>query len=148
MLRALIALTLCFPRGLRRKPAEPDELVRHEREERIAVTEVGTPRPIRARWWPRSRPRHRGHHVRRHPDGHRPDRDHGLLAAGASCLSSRAEGIATYEFRAAPPPEGAVPGPEPTRQIVAAAELSRGDLQGLRSITVIARTNRRTVERR
>jgi hypothetical protein len=31
---------------------------------------------------------------------------------------------------------------------VAAAELGRGDLQGLRSITVIARTNRRTVERR
>lgn len=58
------------------------------------------------------------------------------------------DGAATYEFRAAPPRPGAVSGPEPTRQIVAAATLSRGELAGLRSITVIARTNRRTVERR
>jgi hypothetical protein len=118
-----------------------------EREERIAVTEVATPtdpRPLVTEIT--------GLAIEVTTSG-------AILTATALTdatgywqpglvLVERAEGAATYEFRAAPPPAGATQGPEPTRVIVAAAELGRGDLQGLRSITVIARTNRRTVERR
>jgi hypothetical protein len=63
-------------------------------------------------------------------------------------LIEREDGTATYEFRAAPPPAGAVPGPEPTRVIVGRRGARSRRPAGLRSITVIARSNRRTVERR
>lgn len=54
----------------------------------------------------------------------------------------------TYEFRAQPPGEGRVAGPERTRVIVAAVDLGRRDLAGLRTITVRSRSNQRSVERR
>jgi hypothetical protein len=61
---------------------------------------------------------------------------------------SRSEGEIVYEFRASPPPPGAETGAEPTRRIVAAVALGRRDLAGLRSVTVVARENRRSVTRR
>ncbi len=59
-----------------------------------------------------------------------------------------ADGAATYEFRVAPPPEGAQTGPEPSRQIVTAIALSRGELAAIRTVTVIGRNNRRSIDRR
>jgi hypothetical protein len=53
-----------------------------------------------------------------------------------------------YEFRAMPPRAGRVAGPEPTRTVVAAADLGRRDLAGLRTITVRSRSNQRSVQRR
>jgi hypothetical protein len=53
------------------------------------------------------------HHLRRHPDRHRPDRATGYWQPGLVEVG-RAEGTAIYEFRAAPPPEtGATAGPSP-----------------------------------
>jgi hypothetical protein len=148
MFRALIALTLCLSlAACGASRLNPMNWFGGEREERIAVTEVATPtdpRPLVTEIT--------GLAIEATTSG-------AILTATALTdatgywqpglvLVERAEGAATYEFRAAPPPAGATQGPEPTRVIVAAAELGRGDLQGLRSITVIARTNRRTVERR
>jgi hypothetical protein len=148
MFRALIALTLCLSlAACGASRLNPMNWFGGEREERIAVTEVATPtdpRPLVTEIT--------GLAIEVTTSG-------AILTATALTdatgywqpglvLVERAEGAATYEFRAAPPPAGATQGPEPTRVIVAAAELGRGDLQGLRSITVIARTNRRTVERR
>ena len=50
-----------------------------------------------------------------------------------------------YEFRAASPVDAGAPG---IQNIVAGISLSVGELQGIRSITVIAATNRRSVSRR
>ena len=148
MFRALIALTLCLSlAACGASRLNPMNWFGGEREDRIAVTEVATPtdpRPLVAEIT--------GLAIEATTSG-------AILTATALTdatgywqpglvLVERAEGAATYEFRAAPPPAGATQGPEPTRVIVAAAELGRGDLQGLRSITVIARANRRTVERR
>jgi hypothetical protein len=118
-----------------------------DREERIAVTEIATPtdpRPLVAEVT--------GLSIEATTSG-------AILTATALAeatgywqpgliLVERDDDTAIYEFRAAPPPAGATAGPEPTRVIVAAVALGRGDLEGLRSITVIARSNRRTVERR
>jgi hypothetical protein len=60
----------------------------------------------------------------------------------------RTEDSVTYEFRAQPPGAGRVAGPEPTRIIVAAVDLGRRDLAGLRTITVRSSSNQRTVQRR
>ncbi|MFW5641670.1 MAG: hypothetical protein ACOCY0_02785 [Roseicyclus sp.] len=60
----------------------------------------------------------------------------------------RTEDSVTYEFRARPPQAGRLAGPEPTRVIVAAVDLGRRDLAGLRTITVRSQTNQRSVQRR
>ena len=148
MLRALLALTLCLSLaacgGSRLNPLN---WFGGDREERITVVEeeVETdPRPLVAEVT----------EVKIEPTT-----SGALLTATALAeatgyflqeldLLDRAEGAATYEFRAAPPPEGATAGPEPTRALVAAVALSQGELQGLREITVIARTNRRSITRR
>lgn len=60
----------------------------------------------------------------------------------------RGEDGVVYEFRAAPPPPGTVAGPEPTRRITAAVDISSGELARIRTVTVVAATNRRSVTRR
>lgn len=57
----------------------------------------------------------------------------------------RTESTLVFEFRAASPGSAATAG---LQQIVAGTALSVGELQGIRSITVIAQTNRRSVNRR
>lgn len=57
----------------------------------------------------------------------------------------RTESALTLEFRAAPPVGTATAG---LQQIVAGVSLSVGELAGLREITVIGQTNRRSVSRR
>lgn len=51
----------------------------------------------------------------------------------------------TYEFRAAPP---LTPSATAIQRIAVAAELTVGELAGIRAITVIAQNNRRSVGRR
>ncbi len=60
-------------------------------------------------------------------------------------LVERTQTAIVYEFRAAPPLNGSTQG---LQEIVAGTTLSNGELQGIRSITVIAQNNRRTVSRR
>lgn len=60
----------------------------------------------------------------------------------------RTETSVTYEFRAEPPVAGGAAGPAPSRSVVAAVELGRRELAGLRTITVRSRTNQRSVTRR
>lgn len=57
----------------------------------------------------------------------------------------RTENALVFEFRAASPNGFATPG---LQQIVAGTALTVGGLQGIRTITVIAQTNRRSVTRR
>jgi len=57
----------------------------------------------------------------------------------------RTENALVYEFRAADPGNAGTPG---LQHIVAGISLSVGELQGIRSITVIAQSNRRSVSRR
>jgi hypothetical protein len=59
----------------------------------------------------------------------------------------RTETSVTYEFRAEPPAAGRVAGPAPSRSVVAAVELGRRELAGLRTITVRSRSNQRSVGR-
>lgn len=61
---------------------------------------------------------------------------------------SRTDGALVYEFRAFPPEGGGLPGPERARDLLVAVSLDQDDLRGLRSITVIGQTNRRSVNRR
>jgi hypothetical protein len=148
MLRVSLALTLCLSlAACGESRLNPLNWFGGEREERITVTEVERPtdpRPLVAEVT--------GLAIEQTTSG-------AILTATALTeatgywqpglvLIGREDGAATYEFRAAPPSAGAVAGPEPTRIIVAATALDQGDLRGLRSITVIARSNRRTVERR
>lgn len=148
MLRVAIALSLCLTlAACGQSRLNPLNWFGGEREQRIRVTETAVeadPRPLVAEVT--------GLAIE-------PTTSGAILTATALTettgyweadliLVEQAEGVAVYEFRAAPPPSGAIAGAAPTRTLVAAVELGRGDLQGLRSITVIARTNRRTVERR
>jgi hypothetical protein len=57
----------------------------------------------------------------------------------------RENGELVYEFRAAEPDGNLQPG---LQTIVAGERLTMGELQGIRSITVIGQNNRRTVSRR
>jgi hypothetical protein len=57
------------------------------------------------------------------------------------------EGQLVYEFRVFPPAGRADAGPQPSREIVAGAELNRFDLQGIRTITVRGAANQLTVRR-
>lgn len=60
----------------------------------------------------------------------------------------RGDGALVYEFRAAPPIGGGLPGPARSREVLVAVALDQSDLRGLRTITVIGQTNRRSVDRR
>lgn len=151
MLRVAIALVLCLTlAACGQSRLNPLNWFGGEREERVLVSETGAetgatdPRPLVAEVT--------GLAIE-------PTTSGAILTATALTettgyweagliLVERADGAAVYEFRAAPPLPGAVAGAAPTRALVAAVELGRGDLTGLRSITVIARTNRRTVQRR
>jgi hypothetical protein len=148
MLRVTIALTLCLSlAACGQSRLNPLNWFGGEREERITVTETARPadpRPLVAEVT--------GLAIE-------PTTSGAILTATALTemtgywrpglvLVGREDGAATYEFRAARPAEGASQGIGRSREIVAGVALSPGDLQGLRSITVIARTNRRSVERR
>lgn len=147
MLRVSIALALCLSLAACGSRLNPLNWFGGDREERITITEVEVPtdpRPLVAEVISLSI---------------EPTTSGAILTATALTETTgywqpglveagREDGAVTYEFRAAPPVAGSVAGPEPTRQIVVARALSQGDLRGLRSITVVARTNRRTVERR
>ncbi|KPQ13901.1 MAG: hypothetical protein HLUCCO18_16515 [Rhodobacteraceae bacterium HLUCCO18] len=148
MLRVTIALTLCLSlAACGESRLNPFNWFGGEREERITVTEVerpGDPRPLVAEIT--------GLAIE-------PTTSGAILTATALTetsghwrpglvLVSGEDGAASYEFRAAPPPEGATQGTGRSREIVAAVALGPDELRGLRSITVIARTNRRSVERR
>jgi hypothetical protein len=148
MLRVTIALTLCLSlAACGESRLNPFNWFGGEREERITVTEVerpSDPRPLVAEITGLAiEPTTSGAILTAtaltETSGHwRP----GLVLVGIE------DGAATYEFRAARPPEGASQGTGRSREIVAAVALGPDELQGLRSITVIARTNRRSVERR
>ncbi len=56
------------------------------------------------------------------------------------------DGVLTYELRAVQPIQ-TLQGPERTRRIQAAAPLSIQDLEGIRTVQVVARTNTRTSRR-
>lgn len=60
----------------------------------------------------------------------------------------RGDGALVFEFRVEAPEDGGTPGTPRAREILAAQALSVGALEGVRSITVIAQTNRRSVNRR
>ena len=60
-------------------------------------------------------------------------------------LAENSDGAAVFEFRAAAPLGNQAPG---VQTIVAGTTLTNGELAGVRSITVIAAQNRRTVSRR
>lgn len=60
-------------------------------------------------------------------------------------LAERTETTLVYDFYALPPEGNRSAG---LQEIVAGAELSVGELQGIRTITVVAQNNRRTVSRR
>ncbi|WP_224814525.1 hypothetical protein [Hasllibacter sp. MH4015] len=60
-------------------------------------------------------------------------------------LVERTPNSLVYDFRAAPPLDNATPG---LQEIVAGVSLSFGELAGIRTITVIAQNNRRSVSRR
>jgi hypothetical protein len=148
MLRALTALSLCFTlAACGESRLNPVNWFGTEREERITVTEVERPTDPRALVAEVSSLSIETTTSGAIVTATALNETTGYWQAGL-VRTEIVDGIATYEFRAAPPPEGAVSGPEPSRQIVAAATLSQRELAGLRSITVIARTNRRTVERR
>ncbi len=148
MLRVSIALTLCLSlAACGESRLNPMNWFGGEREERITVTEVEIPtdpRPLVAEVTELA--------IERTTSG-------AILTATALTEATgywqpglvrtgREDGTVTYEFRAFPPEGGAVAGPEPTRQIVAAVALSNDDLEGLRTITVVSRTNQRSVTRR
>jgi hypothetical protein len=148
MSRIILALALCL--GLAacgESRLNPLNWFGGEREERIRVTEVETvtdPRPLVAEITALSI---------------EPTTSGAILTATALTDATgywqaelveggRAEGEAVFEFRAAAPLAGAMVGPAPTREIRAAVALNQDDLEGLRSVTVIGRENRRTVTRR
>lgn len=60
----------------------------------------------------------------------------------------RSEGSIVYEFRVFPPPAATRVSTQRSREVVTGASLSNFDLQGIRTITVIAAQNRRSVSRR
>jgi hypothetical protein len=148
MLRLVSALTLCL--GLAacgESRLNPMNWFGGDREERITITETGTvvdPRPLVAEIVELAI---------------EPTTSGAILTATALTETTgywqpglvevgREEGTVIYEFRAAAPETGAFAGAEPTRRISAAVALGRGELQGLRAITVRSRSNLRTVERR
>ncbi len=148
MLRVTLTLTLCLSlAACGESRLNPFNWFGGEREERITVTEVerpADPRPLVAEVT--------GLAIE-------PTTSGAILTATALTeaaghwrpglvLLSREDGAVTYEFRAAPPQDGASQGTGRSREIVAAVALGQDELRGLRSITVIARTNRRSVERR
>ncbi|MDG4647548.1 hypothetical protein P6F26_03765 [Roseibacterium sp. SDUM158017] len=148
MLRALTVLALCTSlAACGQSRLNPFNWFGGEREERITVNETGRPadpRPLVAEVTSLA--------IEATTSG-------AILTATAMTERTgywqpalieveRAEGAIVYEFRAAPPPAGGTAGAAPTRQIVVATTLGRDDLEGLRSVTVIARENRRSVNRR
>lgn len=148
MLRATFALFLCVSlAGCGESRLNPLNWFGGEREQRITVTDVGRP----------TDPRPLVEEIT--SLAIEPTTSGAILTATAATAATgywqpglvfveRSDGAAVFEFRAAPPAPGTVAGPASTRSIVAAAALGRDDLENLRSVTVIARTNRRTVERR
>ncbi len=52
-----------------------------------------------------------------------------------------------YEFRIVPPLEGRRAGTQRSREVIAGTEISVTRLQGVRSVTVVGRQNRRSVRR-
>ena len=52
-----------------------------------------------------------------------------------------------YEFRVAPPLRRNRQGTQASREIIAGADISNFELRGIRSVTVIGRSNQRTVRR-
>lgn len=61
--------------------------------------------------------------------------------------TSRENGNLTLEFRVFPPVGNTPASTQRSREVLAGASLSRQDLAGIRSITVIGQQNRRTVRR-
>jgi hypothetical protein len=146
MLRALLVLALCTSVAACGSRLNPLNWFGGEREERITVTETEQqtdPRPLVAQVTSLSvEPTTSGAIVTARALTERQG-----YWQPALIEVSRAEGEVVYEFRAAPPPAGAGTGPEPTREILAATTLGRDDVAGLRRITVMGRTNQRTVSR-
>jgi hypothetical protein len=148
MLRAFLALTLCL--GLAacgQSRLNPLNWFGGDREERIEVTEravVRDPRPLVAEVTSLA--------IEQTTSGAIVTVTGMTERTGywqpALIEVERTETGIVYEFRAAAPPPGAVAGAAPTRQIVAATTLGRRDLAAVRSVTVIGRENRRTIERR
>ncbi len=146
MPRALIVLLLCLGLAACGSRLNPLNWFGGEQEERISVEQVETssdPRPLVAEITALSI---------------EPTTSGAILTATAVTErtgywqpalveAERGDGGVVFEFRAAPPPPGATSGPQPTRQIVVATTLGQRDLATLRSITVRARTNQRTVSR-
>jgi hypothetical protein len=60
----------------------------------------------------------------------------------------RGNGAIVYEFRVIPPLTATREGTPQSRELVTGTQLSNRDLEGIRTITVIAAQNRRTVSRR
>ena len=149
MLRVTIALTLCLSlAACGESRLNPFNWFGGEREERITVTEVerpGDPRPLVAEITGLAiEPTTSGAILTAtaltETSGHwRPGLV--LVSGGGRCRELRVS-------RSATPPKGAAQGTGRSREIVAAVALGPDELRGLRSITVIARTNRRSVERR
>lgn len=60
----------------------------------------------------------------------------------------RSETAIVFEFRVEPPENLGQTGPDRALEVVAATTLGRDDLAGLRTITIVAQANRRSVNRR
>ncbi len=146
MPRALLVLLLCTAVAACGSRLNPFNWFAGEREERITITEAerpADPRPLVAEVTALSvEPTTSGAILRATALAERQG-----YWQPALIEVSRGEGEIVYEFRAASPPAGGATGPAPTREILAATTLGRDDLEGLRSVTVLGRTNRRTVSR-